>query len=111
MAGLALLAALTVLALPTREQTAPAIRPVTLAPLIVRGTGFLPRERVRLVVRAGRSRAHARRIVADVGGRFRLRFGLLLAIEPCEGRLVLTATGTRGSRARYARPCRRPSRP
>jgi hypothetical protein len=43
MAGLALLAALTVLALPTREQTAPAIRPVTQAPLIVRGTGFLSR--------------------------------------------------------------------
>ena len=111
MAGLALLAALTVLAAPAREQTAPTIRPVTLAPLVVRGTGFLPRERVRLAVRAGRSRAHVRRVVAGANGRFRVRFGLLIAIEPCEGGLTFTASGSRGSRATYSRRCRQPSRP
>jgi hypothetical protein len=106
MAGLALLAALTVLALPTREQTAPAIRPVTLAPLIVRGTGFVARERVRLVVRAGRSRPHVRNVVADRNGRFRARIGLLVAVEPCSGTLTVRATGSRGSRAAFQRRCR-----
>ena len=111
MTGLAVLAALAAFALPAREQAAPAIRPVTLVPLVVRGTGFAPRERVRLAIRAGRSHAHVRRVVAGATGRFRVRFGLLIAIEPCDGRLTFTATGSRGSRATYSRRCRQPSRP
>jgi hypothetical protein len=91
-----------------RNQRAPTLRVVDLAPLTVRGTGFVPAEKVRLALRPGRPRAVVRTVSAGPSGSFRAGFGLA-AVEPCRGAVVITATGSRGSRASVRRPCRPPS--
>ena len=108
--AIALLAA--ALALPAWGRDAgraPALRIVDRTPLTVSGTGFGAREEVRLTLRTGRARAFARSTRADAAGAFRAAFGVLVAVEPCRGALVVTATGSRGSRATVRRSCRPPS--
>jgi hypothetical protein len=82
---------------------------VSVAPLTVRGSEFAPRERVRVDVAVGRRLALHRHVRATREGRFTLRFELLLAVDPCEGAVVVTASGDRGSRATYRKQCRPPS--
>jgi hypothetical protein len=90
-------------------DTRPEVRLVRSAPVTVAGTGFVGDERVRLVLRAGRWRPAVRTVQATPDGSFRVVFDLLLAVEPCRGALVLTATGSRGSTASWKRVCRPPS--
>jgi hypothetical protein len=85
------------------------LRIVDWTPLTVRGTGFAPGERVLITLRTGRPRAVSRAARAGRAGTFRAAFGLFVAVEPCRGTLVVTATGSRGSRASVKRPCRPPS--
>jgi hypothetical protein len=86
-----------------------ALRIVDWTPLTVRGTGFAAGEQVRLTLRTGRPRTVSRTTRAGRSGTFRAAFGLLVALDPCRGTLVVTATGSRGSRATVKRPCRPPS--
>ena len=88
----------------------PDLRVLRTAPLTVAGTGFVARERVRLTLRVGHRKPVSLRVRATRNGGFRAAFDLLLAVEPCEGSLVLTATGSRGSTASWKRTCRPPSR-
>jgi hypothetical protein len=90
-------------------ESRPALRVVATAPVTVAGTGFAAGERVRLTLRAGRARPSTRTVDAGRDGRFRARFNALLAVEPCSGTLVVTAAGSRGSRASWKRVCRPPS--
>ena len=69
------------------------------APLTIRGTGFKPRERVRLTIRAGR--AAVRHAVAGMGGGFTMRVAGMSA-DTCTG-FSVTATGAGGSRASLKR--------
>jgi hypothetical protein len=87
----------------------PDLRVVKTAPLTVVGSGFEARERVRLTFQAGRRKPATRSVQATPNGSFRTAFDLLLAVDPCEGSLVLTATGSRGSSASWKRACRPPS--
>ena len=78
---------------------APHLELVRLAPLTIRGTGFKPAERVRLIVTA--DGVATRRVSATQLGRFVVR----LAIRP--GRctdVVVQAFGAAGSRAMIDRP-------
>jgi hypothetical protein len=45
------------------------------------------------------------RVRADAQGTFHVRISTLLALDICHGRIVATATGADGSRARTARDC------
>lgn len=83
------------------------VRPV---PLTLSGSGFKGEERVVLTLRVGARRAVTLRVRASGAGRFRASFGLFVATDPCEGSLVVTATGSRGSRQTWRRVCRPPSR-
>lgn len=69
---------------------------VDLQPLVVRGTGFEPGERVRLVLNVGEGQLW-RMKVAGPGGGLTTRFGV--SIGGC-GRVTVQAFGSRGSRAR-----------
>jgi hypothetical protein len=89
----------------------PRLELVKRTPLTLRGTGFASEERVVLTLRAGARRAVTLRVRAGSAGGFRASFGLLVATDPCEGTLVVTATGSDGSRATWKRACRPPSRP
>jgi hypothetical protein len=77
--------------------TRPALRPLDLDPLTLRGTGFRANERVTLlvavpaVVKSSRVRANAR-------GRFRVVFRF--AVGRCDP-AVVQAIGARGSRATF----------
>jgi hypothetical protein len=88
----------------------PTLRLVKSTPVTVAGSGFQAREHVRLALRAGRWRPNVRNVQATQSGSFRAAFDLLVAIEPCEGSLLITATGSRGSSASWKRACRPPSR-
>jgi hypothetical protein len=91
------------------RQADAALRVVDWTPLTVRGTGFAPGEHVRLTLRTGRPRAVSRTARAGSAGTFRAAFGLFVALEPCRGSIVVTATGSRGSRASVKRACLPPS--
>ena len=91
------------------RQPDATLRVVDWTPLTVRGTGFASGERVVVTLRTGRPRAVSLTTRAGSSGRFRAAFGLLVAIEPCRGTIVVTATGSRGSRASVKRACRPPS--
>jgi hypothetical protein len=72
----------------------PALRIVDLAPLTVRGTSFGPRERVTLLVNAGKP--IRKRVLAGPRGGFTVRLGV--RVEGCTA-VVVQAIGARGSRA------------
>jgi len=78
----------------------PRHRLTNAAQLSLRGTGFQPRERVRVVVYL-RVRA-VKRVVAGVHGGFVVRF-VDLRRDPCAA-FSAVAIGNRGSRAAFKRP-------
>ncbi len=85
----------------------PALRALALQPLVVRGTGFRPFERVKLFLSAGGPASRTAR--ATRGGTFVTRFPGV-EIGRCES-FVLQAIGSRGSRAeldRLAPDCNEP---
>ena len=102
-------ASLAVLASATPgAAAAPTLRPVSLAPLSMRGTGFQPRERVRVTLT---TRALTRRttLTAGAAGRFTYRASPLVAVDPCRGTIVVSALGlSSGRRATWKRACRPP---
>jgi len=75
------------------SRSRPALGIVGLDPLTVRGRGFVPRERVKLLLGTPPRTTSAR---ADGRGRFTVRFGIRAA--RCSG-AVVQAFGSRGSRA------------
>jgi hypothetical protein len=66
------------------------------APLTVRGTRFVPRERVRVSV-SGAGQA-TRRVTASGGGAFVVQFATF-SFHRCNAGLVVVAVGSEGSRA------------
>jgi hypothetical protein len=90
----------------------PTLRLVRAEPLTVRGTHFVPRERVRVTVVAGVRRVHVVR--AKVTGRFTTTFHDVALPDRCTAGYVITASGNAGSAARIKIPpfeCPPPLRP
>jgi hypothetical protein len=77
-----------------RSLGSPALSPVALEPLRVRGAGFDGRERVRVTAETSTGRA-TRRVRATRGGRFVVTFR---GVRTCDG-VAVSARGSRGSRA------------
>jgi hypothetical protein len=79
----------------TGTTARPALRVVDEMPLVVRGTGFKPREHVQVTL-VLRTRSRSTRLVASLRGTFVTRFTL----TPIQCQLVETvvAKGDRGSR-------------
>ena len=73
------------------------VRIVTLSPLVVRGTGFKSRERIRVTATPG----GIRRVVSTAGGAFRATF--TVPVDRCMG-LSVAAVGARGDRAALKLP-------
>jgi hypothetical protein len=74
------------------------VRIVTVSPLVVRGSHFHARERVRVTAAPGGSR-HVR---TAANGTFTAAFGST-PVDPCNGgNLTITAAGRRGDRAELA---------
>jgi hypothetical protein len=75
----------------------PALRPVDLDPLTLRGTSFKSRERVKVLL-AAPPVVRSKVVRADARGRFRVAF----AVSPgrCDA-VVVQALGARGSRATF----------
>jgi hypothetical protein len=69
-------------------------------PLVVRGTQFVPGERVTVTILATNKRM--KRTVANSQGGFVVRFRV--SFERCRAGLVALAVGDRGSRAKTKRP-------
>jgi hypothetical protein len=87
---------------------APTLRPVSLAPLTLRGAGFQARERVRLTLTT-RTLARRATLTAGVAGGFTYKPALLVAVDPCRGTIVVSAVGlSSGRRASWKRVCRPP---
>ena len=89
--------ALLAVLLATGGAAKPALRPLDLDPLTLRGTSFKPGERVELLV-AGPGATRAKTVRAGRRGRFRVVF----AVSPgrCDS-VVVQALGSRGSRATF----------
>lgn len=81
----------------------PTIRFTSLIPVTVRGTHFIPHERVRVMLSAG---TDERTRVARTGvrGRFVVDFGTLATEDRCSGSISLLAVGARGDRASFRLP-------
>jgi hypothetical protein len=92
---IALVVALALLA-PAQAPAKAALRVVDKQPLVVRGTGFRPGERV-LVLAAAR-RSGSERVFATAGGVFTARFEF--GVPRCT-RIWIRAIGSRGTQARY----------
>ena len=77
----------------------PALRPLDLDPLTLRGTSFKPNERVKLLLSAPPV-VRSKSVRAGERGRFRVVF----AVRPgrCDA-VVVQAIGARGSRATFRR--------
>ena len=84
----------------TGDRTSrPTLKLTSGTPLRVAGSHFLPGERVR--VAAITSRKASKQVVANADGNFVVTLGI--AYDRCNG-LIVTAIGSRGSRARLKRP-------
>jgi hypothetical protein len=84
----------------TDSAAAPVLKLLKANPVEVRATGFHAREPVRLMVRAGQTVTRSR-TRADGGGRFVAT--VRGAVAPRCAALVITATGSDGSRAVFRR--------
>jgi hypothetical protein len=99
--GAVLVIALTVAAAATATTGRPELRLVTMQPFVVKGTHFLPHERVRVTItaagvgRTGRTRTNA-------AGAFTISFDVP-PLGRCAG-VFGRAVGTRGSVATLKRP-------
>src|SRR4051812_49740167 len=89
--------ALTAVTLAGHPADRPALTLLGTAPLVVHGTGFRRRERIRVRVHSPGTTAR-RRVRAGRRGRFTVRFGAGVASDPCSG-LFITAVGATGNRA------------
>ena len=78
---------------PARAAT-PKLRMLDASPVRLAGSGFSPRERVRVRVRTGGAK-RTRRVRANSHGRFRVTFRHL-AQDPCGDSLSATAVGSFG---------------
>lgn len=76
-------------------SSAPRVRIVTPAPLVLSGTGFRTLEKVRLTVELGKTKV-VRRVRASRDGTFGARF-LGIRYDRCHGALAVRAFGARGS--------------
>ena len=83
--------------------TPPALRFLDLTPATVRGTHFVPREQVKVTLRAGTD-TRTRTVRATAAGAFVVDFGRLREQDRCSGSVAVTAVGTRGDRAAYKLP-------
>lgn len=90
----AILLAIVMLAVPQSNEGA-KLAITDRQPLVVRGTGFVPGERVHVIAAAGRS--DDIRVVANREGAFVVRFSF--AVPRC-GRAWVRATGAKGTQAR-----------
>ena len=97
------LAALTVTAAGAAAGKTPALRVLDADPLVVRGAGFKPGERV-LVRATGRTEPLAKRVRASRTGVFTVRFDALY--DYCLGVNLVRAVGTRSGDVRI-RPSKR----
>src|SRR5262245_50791333 len=79
------------------STSAPALRAVTVRPLVISGIHFAPREHVKVVV----GRDVVARPVADAGGRFRAALPGVVAPR-CGGVMQVRATGGAGTLAAVA---------
>jgi hypothetical protein len=77
------------------DSTGPALQVLDKAPLVLRGTGFVPTERVRVTVVTAHAQL-ARRAQASGVGRFVVRFDTV--VDACYGARAATAVGRRGSK-------------
>jgi hypothetical protein len=103
-APLAVAASALALAGSAGAATAPAtLRFVKLIPVQVRGTHFVSRERVKVIVVAGKGK-WTRTATASAGGSFTLGFGTIAAGYRCSGAVSMRATGAFGDRAVYTLP-------
>jgi hypothetical protein len=78
-------------------QGSPAVTVTSMRPVTVAGRGFVPAERVRVVVYVKRS--VTRTVIATRRGRFVVRYPI--AVGDCTG-VRVAAKGNRGSTASYA---------
>lgn len=90
-----LVAAVAVASAQAQSTARPTLDVVDLRPFVARGTGFLPNERIALLLSSGRTWNKA--VVATASGSFRARFAM--SVPRCQGYTV-HAIGSRGSRAR-----------
>jgi len=81
----------------------PALRFLALTPATVRGTHFVPREQVKLTLRAGTD-MRTRTVRTTAAGAFIVDFGRLREQDRCSGSVAVTAVGARGDRAAYKLP-------
>lgn len=100
--ALACLSAAAAGAVEPPQKGGAALRLVDKAPLVLRGTGFKPAERVRLTVKAGAQR-RVRALIASRTGTFQTTF-TQLRVDPCE--LDARAVGAAGTAAAYKLPAR-----
>lgn len=82
---------------PAATDAGPRVRLVSAAPLSLAGSGFAPREKVKLTVKL-RGTTHHAVVTAGPGGRFVRRFAL--ARGRCDP-LTVSARGNRGSRVSW----------
>ena len=82
---------------PERELGRATVKPASIDPLKVRGSGFKRRERVRLTVTPAGGAGVTKRFRAKRNGSFTATFG---ALQACNG-IEAVAVGRRGSRASF----------
>jgi uncharacterized protein (DUF736 family) len=100
--ALAVVAGLALTGAGSAATSAPSIRVVARAPLVVAGANFKPGEIVTVTVIAHRAAVPIRRRATSRGGSFRLRFPAV-AIGDCDA-YGIRAVGNRGSAATYRPP-------
>jgi hypothetical protein len=100
---LAAAAALALAATGSAGAATPSLRFLDLTPVKVRGTSFVPRERVKLTLRAGADK-RTRTVRTTAAGTFVADFGRLRERDRCSGLLAVTAVGGRGDHAFYKLP-------
>jgi hypothetical protein len=79
------------------------VRFIDLIPVKVRGAHFIPREDVRVTLRAGDAK-RLRTAPTSASGAFTVDFGTLRKKDRCSGSVAVVAVGDRGDRAAYRLP-------
>ena len=79
----------------------PMLRLAGTTPVTLRGTGFVPRERIRIIALSSGGKA-TKRVTASPSGRFQTRFPTI-PFDRCNG-FVALANGSAGSRAMLKLP-------
>ena len=103
MRPFAVLVAALALAPAAASSPTPGIRFLDLSPAKVRGSHFVPGERVKVALRAGAT-TRVRTVRVAAGGGFTVDFGSLAEKDRCSAFVSITAAGARGDRAYYKLP-------